>query len=74
MFFESKYGICQLSGTCIIIIIDILRILIIVSLKVHYMYCVFCLLNFIMPPTLIKLEGHIAFGLSVCVWVGGCVC
>ena len=34
----------------------------------------------IMPPTLKKLEGHIAFGLSVCVcvcvcvWVGGCVC
>ena len=31
-----------------------------------------------MPPTLKKLEGHIAFGLSVCVcvcvWVGGCVC
>ena len=24
----------------------------------------------IMPPTLIKLEGHIAFGLSVCVCVG----
>ena len=30
---------------------------------------------FIMPPTLKKLEGHIAFGLSVCVcvWVGGWV-
>ena len=35
-----------------------------------------------MPPTLKKLEGHIAFGLSVCVWGGGggggggggCVC
>ena len=27
---------------------------------------------FIMPPTLKKLEGHIAFGLSVCVSV--CVC
>ena len=27
-----------------------------------------------LPPTLKKLEGHIAFGLSVCVWVGGCVC
>ena len=26
----------------------------------------------IMPPTLKKLEGHIAFGLSVCVCV--CVC
>ena len=32
-----------------------------------------------MPPTLKKLEGHIAFGLSVCVcvwgggWMGGCV-
>ena len=32
-----------------------------------------------MPPTLKKLEGHIAFGLSVCVcvcvcvWVGGWV-
>ena len=42
--------------------------------------------NLIMPPTLKKLEGHIAFGLCVCVcvcvcvcgcvggWVGGCVC
>ena len=29
--------------------------------------CVF----FIMPPILKKLEGHIAFGLSVCVWGGG---
>ena len=28
------------------------------------------MLQFIMPPTLKKLEGHIAFGLSVCV----CVC
>ena len=28
-----------------------------------------------MPPTLKKLEGHIAFGLSVCVcgWVGASV-
>ena len=26
-----------------------------------------------MPPTLKKLEGHIAFGLSVCVCVGGWV-
>ena len=29
-------------------------------------------LTFIMPPTLKKLEGHIAFGLSVCLSV--CVC
>ena len=30
----------------------------------------------IMPPTLKKLEGHIAFGLSVCVGgrVGVCIC
>ena len=32
----------------------------------------------IMPPTLKKLEGLIALGLSVCLWVGGwvggCVC
>ena len=28
----------------------------------------------IMPPTLKKLEGHIAFGLSVCVSVCLCVC
>ena len=27
-----------------------------------------------MPPTLKKLEGHIAFGLSVCVSVCVCVC
>ena len=27
-----------------------------------------------MPPTLKKLEGHIAFGLSVCVCVCVCVC
>ena len=25
--------------------------------------------SFIMPPTLKKLEGHIAFGLSVCTYV-----
>ena len=32
--------------------------------------------NIFMPQTLKKLEGHIAFGLSVCVcvWGGGCVC
>ena len=29
-----------------------------------------CCSSFIMPPTLKKLEGHIAFSLSVCV----CVC
>ena len=29
---------------------------------------------FVMPPTLKKLEGHIAFGLSVCLSVCGCVC
>ena len=28
----------------------------------------------IMPPTLKKLEGHIAFGLSVCLSVCLCVC
>ena len=33
-----------------------------------------CSLNFIMPPTLKKLEGHIAFGLSVCLSVCLCVC
>ena len=33
-----------------------------------------CKISIFMPPTLKKLEGHIAFGLSVCVWVGGCVC
>ena len=27
-----------------------------------------------MPPTLKKLEGHIAFGLSVCLSVCVCVC
>ena len=27
-----------------------------------------------MPPTLKKLEGHIAFGLSVCLYVCVCVC
>ena len=27
---------------------------------------------FFIPPTLVKLEGHIAFGLSVSVWM--CVC
>ena len=27
-----------------------------------------------MPPTLKKLEGHIAFGLSVCACVSVCVC
>ena len=27
----------------------------------------------VMPPALKKLEGHIAFGLSVCLWVGGWV-
>ena len=32
-----------------------------------------CKIIFIMPPTLKKLEGHIAFGLSVCLWVGGWV-
>ena len=31
-------------------------------------------LVFFMPPTLKKLEGHIAFGLSVCVSVCLCVC
>ena len=30
--------------------------------------------HFIMPPTLKKLEGHIAFGLSVCVCVCVCAC
>ena len=30
--------------------------------------------TFIMPPTLKKLEGHIAFGLSVCLSVCVCVC
>ena len=43
-------------------------------LSCMYRFCV------VMPPTLKKLEGHIAFGLSVCVcgggggWVSGCVC
>ena len=27
-----------------------------------------------LPPTLKKFEGHIAFGLSLCVWVGEWVC
>ena len=37
---------------------------------VSLLFCVF------MPPTLKKLEGHIAFGLSVCVSVclSVCVC
>ena len=30
--------------------------------------------DIIMPPTLKKLEGHIAFGLSVCACVSVCVC
>ena len=30
-------------------------------------------LNFIMPPTLKKLMGHIAFGASVSAWVRECV-
>ena len=31
-------------------------------------------ISFFMPPTLKKLEGHIAFGLSVCLSVCVCVC
>ena len=31
-------------------------------------------ITFFMPPTLKKLEGHIAFGLSVCLSVCLCVC
>ena len=31
------------------------------------------MMDFFMPPTLKKLEGHIGFGLSVCVCVGGWV-
>ena len=34
------------------------------------LYLRFCSKNFFIPPTLKKLEGHIAFGLSVC----ACVC
>ena len=43
------------------------------------MFAVCALCTFLCPPTLKKLEGHIAFGLSVCLCVcvwggGGCVC
>ena len=31
-------------------------------------------ITFVMPPTLKKLEGHIAFGLSVCLCVRVYVC
>ena len=47
----------------------------------YYVYSVLLrslYLSLIMPPTLKKLEGHIAFGLSVCMsvcaCVSGCVC
>ena len=39
--------------------------------NVFLMYSIFNVV--FMPPTLKKLEGHIAFGLSVCVCVGGWV-
>ena len=39
------------------------------SVSRHWHKC-----RFFMPPTLKKLEGHIAFGLSVCVCVRVYVC
>ena len=45
----------------------------IVSFEYRCFSLMFILL-FIMPPTLKKLEGHIAFGLSVCVSVCLSVC